>query len=500
MGRKPWVVLALVIAALAPLPAGRAAILTPLGTQDNQVLFQDRAGDAPASADIATVVVSNDNAGFISFQVVFTGNPAKDLTARTYLDTDMNTATGASDHFGADYQAVISDLSEGGSAFSLRRWNGKTFKEFFSQAPDVTLSGGVLTFAFASSDLGKPSDLRFTLSTQRRSAVTLDRAPNAGQTPWSFHIKTAPVRLSILGFKMTPKPQEGHKLVASMTVKPSTPIAGLASRLVGPVCVATVAGRSLSERSSSLNETEGSPRVAAVCVWRIPQGTSGKLFRASVKVSFRGKAKMRSASAKIIATAHAVLGQAQLPAIVLSDATLAKISDRLHEKFRFFSTAADAARSTLDPNDTGEDLKQLGRIAGYVRGRNAHGAFTEHPPNGLLTVGTSVTLWRGAAAARASIRRDAADRKRFAGTKLPGGQLVSSTCSQVKKLDATLCREHTRSARGIDFFGTSVIFSVNRLRGSAIVLRHDGANKDALALSLAAKLRTRAIAAVGRLN
>lgn len=211
-----------------------------------------------------------------------------------------------------------------------------------------------------------------------------------------------------------------------------------------------------------------------------------------------GRALTQSSSAKIIPNAHSVLGRAQLPAIALPDATLAQVSAKLREKYAFFSTAADAALSTVDPNDTGADLKRLGRIAGYVRGRNVHGMFTDRPPKGLLDLRTTVTLWRDSAAARASIRREIANEKRFAGKKLQGGELVSAACSEVRPLSAMLCHEQTRSTRGTDFFGTIVIFNVDQLRGFAGVVRSDDVNVDGIVLRLAAELRLRALAAVGR--
>src|SRR4051812_12343280 len=88
--------------------------------------------------------------------------------------------------------------------------------------------------------------------------------------------------------------------------------------------------------------------------------------------------------------------KALLPRMVVPDASLARVARELSETFAFFSTADDAAASTADPKDTGADLTRLGRIAGYVRGRNAAGAFSARPPNGLLTVGTSAILWRDA--------------------------------------------------------------------------------------------------------
>ena len=133
-----------------------------------------------------------------------------------------------------------------------------------------------------------------------------------------------------------------------------------------------------------------------------------------------------------------------------------------------------------------------------MRGRNVHGAFTDRPPKGLLQVRTTVSLWRDSAAARASIRREIANEKRFIGKQLPGGQLMSASCSAVRPLSAVLCHEHARSTRGTDFFGTSVIFTVAQLRGFAGETRSDKVNVDDIVLRLAAELRRHARAAVGR--
>jgi hypothetical protein len=113
--------------------------------------------------------------------------------------------------------------------------------------------------------------------------------------------------------------------------------------------------------------------------------------------------------------------RAQLPGIVLPDAVLAHVAPGLRQRYAFFSTGEDAAASTADPNDTGADLKRLGRLAGYVRGRNAPRAFSPRAPRGLLAVGTSVILWTDASAAAASIQRDIEDGKRFSGKHVAGG-------------------------------------------------------------------------------
>jgi hypothetical protein len=185
--------------------------------------------------------------------------------------------------------------------------------------------------------------------------------------------------------------------------------------------------------------------------------------------------------------------KALLPRMVIPDASLARLGAGLRNKFAFFSTAKDAAASTSDPSDTGADLRRLGRIDGYVRGRNAPGAFSPRAPKGLQGVATSVILWRDARSAAASIRRDIADDKRFRGKAVEAGKLVSFAATKVPSLGigAALLHIHTRPAGGTDRFTTSVVFRVGSLRGNAIVVRGDRKKADTLALRLAEQLRRR---------
>jgi hypothetical protein len=189
-----------------------------------------------------------------------------------------------------------------------------------------------------------------------------------------------------------------------------------------------------------------------------------------------------------------------LPRMVIPDASLARLGSGLRQKSAFFSTPADAAASTPDPNDTGADLKRRGRLAGYVRGRNATGAFSRRAPKGLLAVATSVGLWRDAQAAAASIERDIADFKRFRGKAIEGGLLVSFSARKVPSLGdgAALLRERTRPKGGTDRFITAVVFRVRSLRGNVAVVRGDRTEADAIALRLAPQLRRRMLAALNR--
>jgi hypothetical protein len=192
--------------------------------------------------------------------------------------------------------------------------------------------------------------------------------------------------------------------------------------------------------------------------------------------------------------------KALLPRMVLPDASLARLAGGLRHKFAFFSTADDGAVSTPDPNDTGADLTRLGRIAGYVRGRNTGGAFSRRAPKGLLVMGTSVGLWRDARFVAASIERDIADYKRLRGKTVEAGFLVSFAATKLPSLGigAALLHIHTRPTGGTDRFNTVVVFRVASLRGNALVVRSDRRNADRAALHLAEQLRRRMLAALRR--
>lgn len=191
--------------------------------------------------------------------------------------------------------------------------------------------------------------------------------------------------------------------------------------------------------------------------------------------------------------------KALLPKMVVPNASLARLGDQLRRKFAFFSSDRDAALSSPDPNDTAADLRRLGRIAGYVRGRNAVGAFGRRPPKGLLAVGTSAILWRDARSAAAAIRRDIADQKRLRGKAVEGGRLVRFAARKVPSLGrgAVLSHADFRPTGGTHRFSTEVTFRVGSLRGNAIVIRRDRKNADSMALHLGKQLRHRMLTTLG---
>jgi hypothetical protein len=288
-----------VIVALA-LPSGSQTLsrglLASARSGGGPVTFRDPIGDAPGSADVTAVSVSSDVRGFVTFKVTYAKTLSSGATTVVYLDSDRNAATGSRARFGADYAVVVWGVSAAGWSFSLRRWNGRRFKELRSKSPDVSLNGQVLTFSFDTSDLGKTRGGRFAV-TERWSGRIVDSAPDAGSAPWSFHL----VKKELSAGRLVIRPSEpvaGHMIVAELKIK-TIPGIDLLARLDVPSCKARVARRPLVPIRSSLLKAKGAAEVRARCVWRIPRRTRGELFTASVDVAYGARPLRRSVSSRI---------------------------------------------------------------------------------------------------------------------------------------------------------------------------------------------------------
>lgn len=279
-----------------------AGVTSPQHVQGSAT-FRDRTGDAPASADVSTVSVSSDRRGFVTFKIMYVRRLSSEATTVVYIDSDHNGATGARARFGADYAVVVWGVSvsadESASSFSLRRWNGRAFKEVSSKPPEVGSTGRILTFSFDTSDLGKTRGGRFVV-TEGLSGHVVDSAPDAGRIPWGLHLLPRKVvRLEAARLATKPSvPVAGDPFVASMQVGIDAPI-DLLTMLDVPSCEATVAGRRLAPLRSSLLKARGDFHVTARCSWRVPPGASGELLRASVAVTFEGRKLTRSFSSRI---------------------------------------------------------------------------------------------------------------------------------------------------------------------------------------------------------
>jgi hypothetical protein len=281
-------------AAVLPCAAG-GTVSTPAATTAataNSVTFQDSTGERPDAPDITTVVVSNTNAGEITFKVNGPQRLTDDMLVGFDIDSDNNPATGDPQTLGADY-AIQLFL---GSA-DLFRWDGTNFTRRTNDPPQSTLSFSGLTIKINASELGNTT--RFNFDTlvitgiaivngePDFSAARADLAPDPDHGLWAYTVKTAPLKLLAKSFSLTPRrPLAGRTLTARLVAARNDTGAVLRSGQV--VCTATVAGKRISARVRRFVGNE------ARCAWQLPGAARGKAIRGSIAVLFEGKKVSRS--------------------------------------------------------------------------------------------------------------------------------------------------------------------------------------------------------------
>ena len=265
----------------------------------NSTTFADSTGEDANAPDITNVVVSNDDAGNITFQINISNRPAltSDMFALIFLDTDQNAATGDPTSLGSEY---LIELDPG--AVSLFQWNGTTFTSAASQA-SLTYSYTTVgaTIRISATDLGKTKGFKFGMLVA--SGVTtdaagsfdltnihIDHAPDAGHGFFTYQVLTRLI-LSVTAFTVSPKPVTAGKPV-------SASLAAIENDTAGPVqtgtvtCVATIAGKRITASHVLANGV-------ASCVWRIPKTAKGKTIRGTITLTVQGVVVTRSFSARI---------------------------------------------------------------------------------------------------------------------------------------------------------------------------------------------------------
>jgi hypothetical protein len=291
-------------ACLVVLPTAAAA---PAGTAlvaANSTTFQDSTGEDPAAPDITSIVVSNDDAGIVSFRVNVPNRPAlgQDMLFEIWVDTDNNPATGDPDLGGADY---VMQLVRG--EISLYKWDGADYTRRFGDPSAVTLNfsyQGGITARISSAELGNTKTFKFfvvAISGLVVDPVTgaidganskADVAPGGGVGLFPFIVNIAKPTLVVRGVTTTPRaPKAGKTFTMRMTAARSDTGANLQNGRV------TCVGRAGTARlRAQLARVQGG---AVVCTWLIPANAKGKTFRGSATVVFEGLSATRSISRKI---------------------------------------------------------------------------------------------------------------------------------------------------------------------------------------------------------
>ena len=251
------------------------------------VSFTDPNGDARSAPDITTIVVSNDDAGWMRIRVNI-GNEEflrKDTEIYLYLDTDGNPQTGAPETRGADFLVVIF-----ARRFWFYRWSeteGLVGITMSSSARVGYWSGASVTLK--SAELGEPSNVRFWIRTVRRARLpAVDEAPRAGTFAYTVRPgSTNPPDIGSISLRQRPEaPRAGSRWTITV---PQIQLEG-SGRSVRPGsvrCRATVAGRVL----------RGSGRGG--CRFALSRRMRGQTLVVTVFVTYRGTTVSQTRSFRV---------------------------------------------------------------------------------------------------------------------------------------------------------------------------------------------------------
>jgi hypothetical protein len=295
---RPGLVLAIAVAVVA-LPTSASGALsetaTPTLAATNSTSYQDSSGENPAAPDITTLVVSNTDAGLVSFKINIPNRPqsTQDMLVALFVDSDNNPATGDTDPLsaGADYAIEIF----GGEA-ALFRWDGSGHTRRAGDPPATSLifsyQGGI-TINISTAELGNTRALRFNVLAF--SGITIDPAtseldftnavadiaPAAGAGLYQYEVKITPPTLVVKSLKPTPKaPTAGRAFTLRLVAARSDTGAAVQNGRV--TCVGRIGNPRLK---AQVQRVLGG---AATCTWNLPATAKGKTFRGSVAVVFEG--------------------------------------------------------------------------------------------------------------------------------------------------------------------------------------------------------------------
>jgi hypothetical protein len=290
--------------ALAAVAGACAVVPSAVGAPAaNTTTFEDSTAERQGAPDITTVVVSNDDAGVITFKlnVAGRGGLTDDMLVAVAIDADNNPATGNPDPFevGADYAI---QLFQG--AADLFRWDGTNYSRRGADPPQSSLIFSGLQVRINASELGGTT--RFNFNSVVLTGVVVDQntgdtdfskaigdaAPDPGHGLWNYQVRVGALRLAVKSFALSPsRPRAGSTFTASMVATRSDTGATLAGGQVS--CTAAVAGKRLAARVHRFSGGK------ARCAWQIPRAARGQKIRGTVTVVFEGRRVSRSFSATV---------------------------------------------------------------------------------------------------------------------------------------------------------------------------------------------------------
>jgi hypothetical protein len=292
------------LSAFAAVAGACALVPSAVGAPTaNSATFQDSTAEIANAPDITTVVVSNNDAGVITFRINVPGRAAltEDMYVGIQVDSDNNSATGDTGPIapGGDYAI---ELFQGNA--TLFKWDGQNYSRRANDPPQTSLIFSGLSIRINATELGNTT--RFNFNTYVATGVIFDRntgdldfskslddfAPDLGHGLWNYTVRVGQLRLNVKSFSLSPnRPRAGGTLSASMAATRSDTGATLTGGQVS--CAATVAGRRIA---ASVHRFAGG---RARCAWRIPASVRGQRIRGTVTVVFEGRRVSRSFSATV---------------------------------------------------------------------------------------------------------------------------------------------------------------------------------------------------------
>jgi hypothetical protein len=261
----------------------------------NSQTFADSIGEDPSAPDITSVVVSNDNAGLVTWKINISNRPSltNDMFLLVLLDTDQNASTGDPNSLGAEYAI---ELDPG--VVSLYKWTGSTFDNAPSQSTLVySYDSTGATIKVNASELGGTKAVNFAAVAV--SGVTFDAngdpvftnihvddAPDQGHGTFAYKVLTQ-LKLTVASFVTTPTAPHAGGVFSESLAATENDTGGPVSK--GTVtCRATIAGKPLATLAKVF------ANGVASCSWKIPKTAKRKAFKGTVTLTDAGAVATRS--------------------------------------------------------------------------------------------------------------------------------------------------------------------------------------------------------------
>jgi hypothetical protein len=262
----------------------------------NTTTFPDSIGEDVNAPDITNVVVSNDDAGMITFQVNIPNRPAltPDMFMLIFIDSDNNSTTGDA---GVEY---VIDLEPG--QVGLFQWNGATYVQAASQTSLTYSWASGATIHISAADLGKTKAFAFVAvafsgfaldanGNEDDTNLKRDSAPDPGHGLFTYNVLTKLV-LKVTALTVAPRPAKaGRPLTVSMAATENDTNGPVTTGTV--TCAASVAGAKLVPTTHVVRNG------VAVCTWNVPATAKGRIVRGLITLKVKGVSTTRGFSDRV---------------------------------------------------------------------------------------------------------------------------------------------------------------------------------------------------------